>query len=198
MYTCRSCEREINTASELCPYCGEDLTVLPPLVRQDFAPDSAHGGAAAPRKKPSVLQRTLRWTIVLATLCGFLWYILFLPERTGNSARAERQAVISLEETLRALNAYADAQDGSYPQALESLGHVVQHAAQQALAEGYQLEYVPGERGQNGGVSHFVLLARPRNYGYRNFYVDESGIMRATLDWREATSKDPPLPNNRE
>ena len=197
MYTCRSCEREINTASELCPYCGEDLTVLPQLVPQVGTQDSAHG-AAVSRKKPSFLQRTLRWTVVLATLCGFLWYILFLPERTGNSARAERQAVISLEETLRALNAYADAQGGSYPQALESLGRGVQQAAQQALAEGYQLEYVSGERGENGGVSHFVLLARPRNYGYRNFYADESGIMRATLEKREATAKDPPLANNRE
>ncbi|NDQ55741.1 MAG: hypothetical protein GZ088_01550 [Acidipila sp.] len=198
MYTCRSCEREINTASELCPYCGEDLTVLPQVVRQDGAQDSVHGGAAALAKKPSVLQRTLRWTLVLATLCGFLWYILFLPQRTGNSARAEHQAVISLEETLRALNAYADAQGGSYPQALESLGRGVQQTAQQALAEGYQLEYVSGERGENGGVSHFVLLARPQNYGYRNFYADESGILRATLEWREATAKDPPFAGNRE
>jgi hypothetical protein len=187
MYTCRSCEREINTASELCPYCGEDLTEVP------------RDSAAPPRKKPRFLKRVLRWTLVLATLCGFLWYILFLPERTGNPAvRAELQAIASLEETLHALNAYADAQGGSYPHALEILGRGVQQAAQQALAEGYQLEYIPGERAANEGVTHFVLLARPRNYGYRNFYADESGIVRATLEWREATAKDPPLQNNRE
>ena len=182
MYTCRACEREINTASELCPYCGEDLTAVPA------------GTAAEIKKKPTFLKRLVRWTLVLATLCGFLWYILFLPERAGNpSARAERQAIASLQEILRALNGYADAQGGRYPQALETLGRGVQRAAQQAQSEGYQMEYVPGESGERGSVSHFALLARPRNYGYRSFYADESGVLRATLEGREATSKDPPI-----
>ena len=26
MYTCRECERPINQATEICPYCGADLT----------------------------------------------------------------------------------------------------------------------------------------------------------------------------
>ena len=26
MYTCRECERELNQATEVCPYCGTDLS----------------------------------------------------------------------------------------------------------------------------------------------------------------------------
>jgi hypothetical protein len=182
MYTCRACEREINAASEICPYCGEDLTAVPA------------GAATETKKKPAFLKRLLRWGLLLAALCGFLWYILFLPERAGNPTdRAERQAIASLQEILRALSAYADAQGGRYPQALDTLGQGIQRTAQQAQSEGYQLEYVPGESGESGSVSHFALLARPRNYGYRSFYADESGVLRATLESREATAKDPPI-----
>jgi hypothetical protein len=182
MYTCRACEREINTASEICPFCGEDLTAVPA------------GAADQPRKKPSFLKRTIRWTLVLAALCGFLWYVLFLPERAGNpAARAERQAITSLEETVRALNAYAEAQGGRYPPALETLGENVRRAAQQAQSEGYQMEYSPEEGGESKSLSHFSLLARPRNYGYRSFYTDESGVVRATIEHRDATAKDPAI-----
>lgn len=182
MYTCRACEHEINTATEVCPYCGEDLTAVPTSA------------AAEPKKKPGFVKRLVRWTLVLATLCGFLWYVLFLPERTGNpSARAERQAIASLQEIVHALNAYADAQGGRYPQTLEAVGAQVRRAAQQAQSEGYEVEYVPGESVERGGVSHFALLARPQNYGYRSFYADESGVLRATPEHREATVKDPPI-----
>jgi hypothetical protein len=185
MYTCRLCEREINTASEICPYCGEDLTFVPA--------DPASGV----KKKPSFLKRLVRWTLVLGTVCGFMWFVLFLPERAGDpAAQAERQAIASLQEIHRALSAYAEAQGGRFPQTLEALGQGVQRAAQEALSEGYQVEYVPGESGendQNRGISHFVLLARPRNYGYRSFYSDETGVLRATQENREATVKDPPI-----
>jgi hypothetical protein len=182
MYTCRACEREINTASEICPYCGEDLTFVPA--------DPASGV----KKKPSFLKRLVRWTLVLGTVCGFMWFVLFLPERAGDpAAQAERQAIASLREIHRALSAYAEAQGGRYPQTLEALGAQVRRAAQQAQSEGYEVEYVPGETVERGGVSHFALLARPRNYGYRSFYADESGVLRATPEHREATSKDPPI-----
>ena len=182
MYTCRACEREINAASEICPYCGEDLTAVPA------------GAATETKKNPTFLKRMIRWALVLGTLCGFLWYVLFLPERAGNpAARAERQAIASLQEIHRALRSYADAQGGRYPQAIDALGQGVQRAAQQAQSEGYQVEYVPGESGEGGSISHFALLARPRNYGYRSFYTDESGVLRATQENREATAKDPPI-----
>ncbi len=182
MYTCRACEHEINSATEVCPYCGEDLTAVPA------------NAAAEPKKKPGFVKRLVRWTLVLATLCGFLWYVLFLPERAGNpSARAERQAITSLQEVVHALSEYSEAQGGRYPQALEALGEGVRRAAQQAQSEGYQLEYVPQESGETRSISHFTLLARPQNYGYRSFYTDESGILRATHENREATAKDPSI-----
>ena len=47
--------------------------------------------------------------------------------------------------------------------------------------------------GPGGRVHNFVLLARPGNYGYRNFYLDETGVLRATQENRPATAQDPPL-----
>ncbi len=181
MYTCPACEREINSATEVCPYCGEDLTAAP-------------AESVPQRERPDFRKRLVRWTLLLATLCGFLWYVLFLPERAGNpAARAERQAVSSLQEILRQLDAYAAAQGGRYPEALEALGAQVRRAAQQAQSEGYELEYFPGESGEGGRISHFALLARPQNYGYRSFYADETGVLRATPEHREATVRDPPI-----
>lgn len=132
--------------------------------------------------------------MVLAALCGFLWYVLFLPERAGNpSARAERQAIASLQEIVHQLNAYAEAQNGRFPPALEALGESARRAAQSAQSEGYLLEYLPEETGERPGISHFTLLARPRNYGYRSFFTDESGLVRSTLESRDATAKDPAI-----
>src|SRR3972149_1784688 len=78
-YHGRECERPINQASEICPYCGADLTV-------EFGESSEAG------PKPTLAKILLRWSLVLvpipAGLWGFLWFIL--PEQRGDmSARAE-------------------------------------------------------------------------------------------------------------
>ncbi len=179
MYTCRECEREINTASEICPYCGADLTLEPPA------------DVAAPQKEPSLWKGLIRWGVVLGALCGFLWYILFLPQRGGDpTRRAEEQATQALREISRRLGAYADAQGGRFPQALDSLGESVRLPAQRAQSEGYQLQY---QQSEMGAIYHYVLEARPRNYGYRSFYLDETGVLRATRENRPAKADDPPI-----
>ncbi len=184
MFTCRECEREINQATEICPYCGADLT-------EAGLPQSAE-----PAGKPSLASALLRWGVLLvalsAALWGFLWYIL--PERSGNpAARAEASAMEALAEVRAVLSAYAAAQGGGYPASLEVLGDRARAPAQKALSEGYQLQYTPGPAGSDAVVHNYVLLARPRNYGYRNFYLDETGILRATQENRPASAQDPPI-----
>ena len=51
----------------------------------------------------------------------------------------------------------------------------------------------PGPPGAEGGTHPFTLLPRPNYYGYRNFYIDQPGVTRATRDNRPATAHDPPV-----
>ena len=184
MYTCRECEREVNQATEICPYCGADLT------------EAGLPQSPGPAKKRTLASALVRWGALLvalsATLWGFLWYIL--PERAGNpAARAEARAVEALAEVHTALAAYAAAQGGSFPSSLEALGDRARAPAQKAMSEGYQVQYTAGPPGSDGMVHSYVLLARPGNYGYFNFYTDETGVLRATPENRPATPQDPPI-----
>lgn len=182
MYTCRECERPINQATELCPYCGADLT-----------PD-AQPAAEAPGKR-SVVRTLLQWGVLLAAMWGFLWFVL--PQSGDPKARAEARAIELLRETRAALTAYADAQGGVYPPSLEALPResaaAVRQAAQRALGEGYRIEYTPGALNSEGRVASFSLRARAGNFGYRNFFTDQSGVVRATGENRPATGDDPQI-----
>jgi hypothetical protein len=91
------------------------------------------------------------------------------------------------------LTGYAAAKNGAYPGTLEPLGPLARQAAQMAQSEGYRLEYTPGPAGADGTIRSFSLEARPGNYGYRSFYTDVAGLVRATSENRAATSSDPPI-----
>jgi len=184
MYTCRECENVINQASEICPYCGADLTVP--------AGADAEGEAA----KPSLRSVLLRWGVLLLVLIGAIWsFVWFVMPEAGSArvSRAELSAVVAMRDTRAALADYARAQGGSYPATLEPLGDRVRIPAQMAQREGYQMQYTPGPGGADGVVHTYVLLARAGNYGYRNFYADETGALRATQENRPATAQDPPF-----
>jgi hypothetical protein len=177
MYTCRECEQVINQASELCPYCGADLTVTP--------------GGAEPAKKTSLAKALLLW----GTAIGFLWLMVWiaLPLRMVNPmAQAEDNALEAMTNVHTALASYAQA-TGTFPGTLEPLGNPARAAAQFALSAGYQMQYAPGPTGSDGRVHGYTLFARPGNYGYRSFFSDETGILRATREERAATSLDPPI-----
>ena len=182
MYTCRECERPINQSTEVCPYCGADLT------------EDAQQAAAAPKRK-NIVSVLLRWGVLVLAMWAFLWYVL--PERGDPAARAEMRAFDLLQEAQLALAACAVAQNGSYPPSLETLPRetrgAVQLAAQQALAEGYRIEYVPGMPNDVGRITSFALHVRAGRHGYRNFFTDQSGVPRATRENRAATASDPPL-----
>jgi hypothetical protein len=182
MYTCRECENEINQATELCPHCGADLT------------ESALS-ADVPKKKPSLGKILLRWGmllgVLLAAIWSFLWFVV--PERQGNpTTQAEARAAESLREVRAALADYASAQGGAYPQNFEAVGERVRQAAQLAQNFNYQIQYTPGPPEADGIIRTYALQARAGNFGFRNFYLDNTGILRATRENRPATSEDPP------
>lgn len=182
MYTCRECENEINQATELCPHCGADLTAPVP-------------GGEAGKAKPGLAKILLRWGVLLgvllAALWGFLWFVV--PERQGNpTAQAEARAAESLREIRAALVDFASAQGGTYPRQFEAAGERVRLAAQLAQSVNYQVQYAPGPVEADGAIHTFALQARAGNFGFRNFYLDDTGILRATRESRAATSEDPP------
>jgi hypothetical protein len=182
MYACRECESEINQATEICPHCGADLT-LPQ-------------GETVARKAPSLGKVLLRWGVLLGVLLAALWSFLWfvVSPRTGHVAlEAETQTVQAIDNIHAALNNYASAQSGVYPQTLEELGPPVRQAAQSAQSQGYHLQYMPGAAAADGSIRNYGLEARAGNYSYRNFYTDASGVIRATRENRDANSLDPPV-----
>jgi hypothetical protein len=182
VYTCRECENEINQATELCPHCGADLTELAP-------------GADDLKPAPSIGKVLMRWGVLLgvllAAIWSFLWFIV--PERQGNpTTQAEARAAESLREARAALADFASAQGGAYPRQFEAVGERVRLAAQLAQSVNYQVQYTPGPVEADGMIRTFALQARAGNYGFRNFYLDDTGIVRATRENRAASSEDPP------
>lgn len=185
MYTCRECERPINQGSEVCPYCGADLTMEREVEEQ----------LATPAKKRKLLIRRLAlWGVIIGSVWAFLWFVL--PERAGDAAvEAETRATDALRQVNGALAEFKTA-SGRYPDSLDALAGnsfaQAREAAQRAQALGYRLEYSPGPP-QGGRVRTYTLLARPGNFGYRNFYSNETGTIRATRENRAATAQDQPI-----
>jgi hypothetical protein len=180
VYTCPECEELLNQGTEVCPYCGVDLTA-PATLEQ----------LAAPRKK----RRPLRLVIVLGALIASVWAIVWfvLPPRPGTSKpEAEKSALAALTTIRSSLSAYAAA-TGGYPASLEPLGVAARTAAQSAQNAGYDIQYTPGAAAADGLIRNFSLVAKPGNYGFHNFYVDETGIIHATRENRVATASDPVL-----
>jgi hypothetical protein len=183
MVTCRECEYEINQATEICPHCGADLTSFP-------------NESATPAKKPTLPKILLRWGmllgVLLAAMWSFLWFVV--SPRTGNvTAEAESHAVEAINDVNAQLHSYAEISGGGYPSNLEQLGPQVRQAAQLAQSDGYRLEYTPAPAEADGAIHNYSLEARAGNYGYRSFYIDISGVVRATKQDRDATSADPPI-----
>jgi hypothetical protein len=186
MYKCSECEREINQASEICPYCGADLAAL-----------LAAAASAEPPRPRSLPQLLLIWVGVTAVvalgLYLFVWFILPEYSATAPPKRAEAQAVEALRTLQATLSAYAAAEGGRYPATLEPLGEPAQAAARIALEAGYTLHYAPGATGDDGAVRTYALTAQPSRYGLRNYYTDQAAVIRWTPDNRPASASDPTL-----
>lgn len=184
MYTCRECEQTINQATEVCPYCGADLTAAP----------MGDSGATAPAKKSSATRITLLLGIVLTIFWAVAWFAI--PWRlSGSKPEAQAHARDALAAVQESLTAY-QASEGGFPSSLEALGDRVRAAAQKAQSGRYTLQYTPGKPDADGRIKSYALIARSGNFGYLNFYTDESGVFRVTAEDRAATVQDPPLKGN--
>ena len=177
MYTCRECEAEINSGTEICPQCGADLTIAP-----------ADDGSAKP--PPNRQRIIIRWVVLLAILFGSLWSFLWfvVSPRTGQpTLQAETQALDSLTQIQSALSSYSAAMSGAYPSTLDPLGPPVRVAAQRAQSLGYQLQYVPGPH-----VVRFSITAS-------TFLHDENNctVLETAAPLRPAHSPAPLVPDKR-
>jgi hypothetical protein len=167
----------------VCPHCGADLTAPLP-------------GADAAKLKPTLKKILMRWGLLLAVLLGAMWSFLWfiVPERQGNpTTQAEDRALAALTEARTALSDYATVQNGTYPQDFASLDQRVRAAAQLAQSANYQLQYTPGPTEADGAIHGYTLVANAGNFGYRNFFVDETGVVHATRENRPATAQDPSI-----
>jgi len=179
MYVCRNCQQPINSASAVCPYCGAEQT----------EPESA--GSARPAKKGGPAKLAIAIAIVVAGIWAIIWFALPLRLENPRPA-AERAAIQSLHALQQQLAVYENGAN-FYPASLEALGQPARDAAQQAMTGGYTLRYTPAQVGANGNAHGYTLTAMPRNYGYRSFFSDQSGVIRSTRDNRLATAQDPPI-----
>ncbi len=163
---------------EVCPFCGADLA----------APNPEETGA--PKKKSKLVKSIVIWGILIASVWAIVWFVL-PPRPESSKGEAEKSALAALADVRTALVSYANA-TGAYPQSMEALGSTSRSAIQTAQGAGYEIQYIPTAT-DSGRIKSFVLLARPGNFGYRNFYADESGVIRATNENRPASPQDPEL-----
>jgi hypothetical protein len=113
----------------------------------------------------------------------------------GSKPAAELRAREALAALQKGLAAY-EASEGSYPRALEALGDRARQAEQSAQSVHYTLQYTAGSSDVEGRIKSYTLVARAGNLRFLNFYTDQTGVFRATLEDRPATAQDPPLKPN--
>jgi RNA polymerase subunit RPABC4/transcription elongation factor Spt4 len=179
MYTCPECEQPLNQGTELCPYCGLDLT----------APAAA--GVIAHKKRSRTVRIIILWAVLIAAVWAIIWFVL-PPRPESSKTEAEKRALATLSIVRAALISYSQA-SGSFPPSIEPLDASVHSAIQAAQSAGYEIQYTPADANNSGRIQSFVLLARPGNFGYRNFYTDETGAIHAASANRPATPQDPEL-----
>jgi RNA polymerase subunit RPABC4/transcription elongation factor Spt4 len=178
VFTCPSCEQTINPASEICPYCHAEIVPVKP--------------AAHRQEQRRGLLITI--TAALAVVGGILavFYFVLPKPNVAPPAIAESAAVAALRQAASAVQSYAH-RVGGYPDTIVQVQDQVNAAFSSARGHGYNLVYRAGSPGSDGNIHSFVLLARPDYYGYRNFYVDQTGVIRSTRQNRPATAQDPPI-----
>jgi hypothetical protein len=179
MYLCPHCQRPINSASAICPYCGADQT------EPDSGLPQQH---AKPRSAPKLI---FALVLAVAGIWAIIWFALPLRFENPRPA-AESAALDAIRSIQHQLETYENGA-GYFPASLEALGEPARAVAQNAVASGYSLRYAPEQLDPNGNARAYTLVAVPRNYGYESFYLDQSGVLRVTRDNRPATIQDPPL-----
>jgi hypothetical protein len=111
---------------------------------------------------------------------------------SGSKSESEARARDAIATIQTALAAYESA-EAAFPSSLEALGDTARIAAQKAQLGHYTLQYTPGKPDAEARVTSYTLVARPGNFGFRSYYTDESGVLRATAEDRPATVQDAPI-----
>jgi type IV pilus assembly protein PilA len=129
----------------------------------------------------------------VAILCGLgaaIWYATRAND-SDTPAAAEAVATDALMNVRAALSQYAMSHGDQYPATLEPLGARAAMPVQDAQIGGYALEYraLPSE---DGKIHGFTLLGQPKSANGHSFYLDQSGVLRATEASRPARADDPP------
>lgn len=129
--------------------------------------------------------------VFVVAIWAVVWLVLPKPDVPPH-AQAEAGAISALREAAGAVSAYEERQ-GTYPNTIEEVSSQATAAYAAARTEGYTLLYRPGSPGSDGNIHTFVLLARPEYYGYANYYIDQTGVVRSTRQNRAATVHDRPI-----
>lgn len=179
MFTCPQCEQTINPASEVCPYCGADLVPEPATARRN-------------KQRKGLIWTLVGAAVFIGAVWAMVWLVLPKPDVPGH-AEAETAAINALQQVVGIVAAY-ETRQGTFPNTIQEVGGQASSVYSAAHAEGYSLTYLPGPARSDGNIHSFVVLARPEYYGYRSFYVDQTGVIRSTQQNREATGRDRPIP----
>jgi len=180
--SCWSCLAVVAKGAKTCPLCGADQTPLPPI--------SPAEAAIIAGPKPVILRWIVPAAAILCALAATIWYST-RPKDGDTPATAETAATSALVNVRTALSQYAISHGDQYPATLEPLGARAAVPLQDAQIGGYALEYKALPSG-DGKIHEFTLVAQPGNANGRSFYIDESGVLRATQEKRPARADDPP------
>jgi len=168
----------------VCPFCGADQTPPPEIIVIEQEKS----------RNPKLV--FLRWIIatvaVACSLAGLLWYA---RGEHGKDLGKQEETTVSkaLRDIRTALSQYALTSDDQYPSALGKLGDRAAQPLQEARNESYEVTYTPKSSKKSGNIVGFELFANSGKPNHRSFYIDESGVLRATQENRPATDKDPPI-----
>lgn len=109
---------------------------------------------------------------------------------------ADEYAVMSLFEILHAQNGYsATIGQGSYAPSLKELQNEGLFIGTLGTT-GHRFLIAAGPTDEQGKITTFSVVARPVEHGvtgWANLHLDESGVVRYTVEDRPAWIKDPPL-----
>jgi hypothetical protein len=145
------------------------------------------------RGSPSV---ALRWgvpvVVILCLLGAISWYIM--PSNDDDSStKSEVNAKNTLLNIRMALSQYAILKGDDYPSTLDSLYTQATSPKQDTKIEGYTVVYTPQRSEKDGRIHSFSLLGQPEKANSLNFYIDQTGVLRATRESRPARIDDPPI-----
>jgi hypothetical protein len=184
MNSCWSCLVVIENGAKVCPTCGADQTPIPPI--------SAGEVAILQGSKSVVLRWVISAVAILCVLGAAAWYTTQTNEE-DSPAKAEAAATNAMLNIRVALAQYAISKGDKYPSTLEPLDAQAKVPEEKARTKGYAMEYTPLRSESDGMIRGFVLLAQPEKEDCRNFYIDQTGVLRATQERRHARIDDPPI-----